>query len=112
VGNFDHVFAQHVDDVYRPLIDALAGSGFLPIVLHLSGPLFEWLEAHEPAYLDRLGRLAADGQVELLLAGFYEPVLASLPRGDRVEQIGWMRDAVRRRFGVEASGLWLTARVW
>ena len=46
VGNFDHVFAQHVDDVYRPLIDALAGSGFLPIVLHLSGPLFEWLEAH------------------------------------------------------------------
>jgi 4-alpha-glucanotransferase len=112
VGNFDHVFAQHVDDVYRPLIDALAGRGFLPIVLHLSGPLFEWLEAHEPAYLDRLGRLAADGQVELLLAGFYEPVLASLPRRDRVEQIGWMRDAVRRRFGVDASGLWLTERVW
>jgi hypothetical protein len=112
VGNFDHVFAQHVDDVYRPLIDALAGSGFLPIVLHLSGPLFEWLEAHEPAYLDRLGRLAADRRIEILLAGFYEPVLASLPRRDRVEQIGWMRDAVRRRFGVEASGLWLTERVW
>ncbi len=101
-----------MDDVYRPLIDALAGSEFLPIVLHLSGPLFEWLEAHEPAYLDRLGRLAADGQVELLLAGFYEPVLASLPRRDRVEQIRWMRDAVRRRFGVDASGLWLTERVW
>ena len=112
VGNFDHVFAQHVDDVYRPLLDAVAHREFLPVVLHLSGPLLEWLEAHEPAYLDRLGRLAADGRVEILLAGFYEPVLASLPREDRVEQIRWMHDAVRRRFGVDARGLWLTERVW
>ena len=112
VGNFDHVFAQHVDDVYRPLLDALADREFLPVVLHLSGPLLEWLESHEPAYLDRLGRLAADGRIELLLAGFYEPVLASLPRQDRVEQIHWMHEAVRRRFGVDARGLWLTERVW
>jgi hypothetical protein len=112
VGNFDHVFAQHVEDVYRPLLDALADREFLPVVLHLSGPLLDWLEQHEPAYLDRLGRLAADGRVELLLAGFYEPVLASLPRPDRVEQIHWMHEAVRRRFGVDARGLWLTERVW
>ena len=45
VGNFDHVFAQHVEDVYRPLLDRLAGRGFLPVALHLSGPLLEWLEA-------------------------------------------------------------------
>ena len=78
----------------------------------LSGPLLEWLEQHEPAYLDRLGRLAADGRLEILLAGFYEPVLASLPRADRVEQIRWMHEAVQRRFGVDARGLWLTERVW
>src|SRR5215212_3897960 len=112
VGNFDHVFAQHVDDVYRPLLDALTEREFLPVVLHLSGPLIEWLETHEPAYLDRLGRLAADGRLEILLAGFYEPVLASLPRADRVEQIHWMHETVRRRFGVDARGLWLTERVW
>lgn len=112
VGNFDHVFAQHVEDVYRPLLDRLAGRGFLPIVLHLSGPLLEWLERHEPAYLDQIGTLAADGKVEILLAGFYEPVLASLPRPDRVEQIHWMHEAVQRRFGVDARGLWLTERVW
>ena len=112
VGNFDHVFAQHVDDVYRPLLDALADREFLPVVLHLSGPLLEWLEQHDPANLDRLGRLAADRRIELLLAGFYEPVLASLPRQDRVEQIRWMHEAVRRRFGVDARGLWLTERVW
>jgi 4-alpha-glucanotransferase len=112
VGNFDHVFEQHVRDVYRPLLEHLPERGFHPIVLHLSGPLLEWLEAHDTGYLDWLGRLVADGKVELLLAGFYEPVLASLPRADRVEQIQWMREAVRRRFGVDAQGLWLTERVW
>jgi 4-alpha-glucanotransferase len=112
VGNFDHVFAQHVEDVYCPMLDRLAGRNFLPVALHLSGPLLEWLEDHEPAYLDRLGALAADGRIEILLAGFYEPVLASLPRADRVEQIRWMHEAVQRRFGVDARGLWLTERVW
>lgn len=112
VGNFDHVFEQHVEDVYRPIIERLAERNFLPLVLHLSGPLLEWLEQHDASYLDLLGRLVAERKIELLLAGFYEPVLASLPRADRVEQIQWMRDAVRRRFGVDAQGLWLTERVW
>ena len=112
VGNFDHVFAQHVADVYRPLLAHLTNREFFPVVLHLSGPLLEWLEGHDRPYLDHLGRLVSDGRVELLLAGFYEPVLAAIPRADRVEQIEWMHDAIRRRFGVDARGLWLTERVW
>ena len=112
VGNFDHIFEQHVHDVYRPILERLSEREFLPLVLHLSGPLLEWLEKHDTGYLDFLGNLVSGRKVELLLAGFYEPVLASLPRADRVEQIQWMRDAVRRRFGVEAQGLWLTERVW
>ena len=112
VGNFDYVFEQHVRDVYRPLLDRLEARSFLPAVLHVSGPLLEWLERHDTAYLDQLGRLANDRKIELLLAGFYEPVLASLPRRDRVEQIQWMREAIQRRFGVGADGLWLTERVW
>src|SRR6266550_3498742 len=51
-------------------------------------------------------------RVELLLAGFDEPILAALPRPDRLEQIGRMREYLKRRFGVDASGLWLTERVW
>ena len=112
VGNFDHVFADHLRDVYRPLVERLAERRFFPFTLHISGPLLEWLEARDPAYLDLIGRLAADGHVELLLAGFYEPVLASLLPTDRVEQVAWMGEAIRRRFGVTATGLWLTERVW
>ncbi len=112
VGNFDEVFAQHVEDVYRPLLEHLTDREFFPAVLHLSGPLLEWLETHQSSYLDRLGRLAADGRLEILLSGFYEPILVSLPRADRIEQIHWMAEAVQRRFGVTARGLWLTERVW
>jgi hypothetical protein len=112
VGNFDSVFQQHLDEVYRPFLEKVDERGFLPVVLHLSGPLLEWLEAHDHRYLDLVGRLAANGRVELLCAGMYEPVLAALPRRDRVEQIGWLRDALARRFGVNATGLWLTERVW
>src|SRR2546427_13279412 len=97
VGNFDHVFEEHLRDVYRPLVERLTAQRFLPFTLHVSGPLLEWLEAHDAAYLDLIGRLAADGHVELLLAGFYEPVLASLTRQDRLEQIGWVRGAIQRR---------------
>src|SRR2546422_10636600 len=112
VGNFDHVFAEHLRDVYRPLVERRTEQRSLPFALHVSGPLLEWLEAHAAAYLDLIGRLAADGHVELLLAGFYEPVLASLTRPDRLEQIGWMRAAIQRRFGVEATGLGVTPRGW
>jgi 4-alpha-glucanotransferase len=112
VGNFDYVFQQHLDDVYQPLVNHLERGGLLPAALHISGPLLEWLEREAPRYLDQLARLAGDGRLELLLAGFYEPVLASLPRQDRVEQIAWLRDALRRRLGAEATGLWLTERVW
>ena len=112
VGNFDSVFEQHLADVYRPFLEKVDERGFLPVVLHLSGPLLEWLERRDRSYLDLLGRLAAAGKVELLCAGMYEPVLAALPRQDRVEQILWLREAITRRFGVDAIGLWLTERVW
>ena len=114
VGNFDHVMADHVRDVYRPIIERASAAGFFPLTLHVSGPLLEWLEQHDVAWLDMIGRLAADNKIELLLAGFDEPILASLPKPDRLEQIGRMREYLQRRFGVTATGggLWLTERVW
>jgi alpha-amylase len=112
VGNFDHVFKDHLDDVYQPFLSRVSEGDLFPLTLHLSGPLLEWLERHASGYLDQIGRLVTDGKLELLLAGYYEPILPSLLREDRIDQIGWMREALRKRFGVEARGLWLTERVW
>ncbi len=114
VGNFDHVVEQHVREAYRPFLERLAERGFVPVTLHVSGPLLAWLEAHDRPFLDFVGRLAADGKAELLLSGYDEPILTSLPRADRVEQIARMREELHRLFGagVRAEGLWLTERVW
>jgi len=112
VGNFGYVFEQHVREVYRPFLQHVRAQSFFPIALHVSGPLIEWLDQHEPSLLDDIADLASDGRVELLLAGFYEPILAALPRKDRLTQVMWMRDAIRQRLGAEATGLWLTERVW
>jgi len=112
VGNFDHVFAQHVDDVYLPFLRALEERDAFPIALHVSGPLLEWLRDHDRRYLDLVGRLATDGKIELMLAGCYEPILAVLPRPDRVEQIVWMRTLLEETLGRAGRSLWLTERVW
>jgi 4-alpha-glucanotransferase len=106
------VFEQHVRDVYRPFLERLVEREFFPVAVHVSGSLLEWLEAHAASLVDQIGRLAGEGRLELLLAGFYEPILASLPRLDRLEQIERMRESIRARFGVDPSGLWLTERVW
>ncbi|HEY5219357.1 MAG TPA: 4-alpha-glucanotransferase, partial [Gemmatimonadaceae bacterium] len=87
VGNFDHVFAEHARDVYRPLLAQLKRRNLGPALLHISGPLLEWIEEHDHPLVDQLGELAASGAVEFLLAGMYEPILAAIPRVDRVEQI-------------------------
>jgi hypothetical protein len=112
VGNFDWVFEQHVAQVYRPLLHEIIAGGAAPSTLHVSGPLLDWLEQHHGGFLDELGRWVSDGRVELLLAGYDEPILVTLPREDRLEQIARLREALWSRFGVEARGLWLTERVW
>ena len=104
VGNFGYVFEEHTRDVYLPLLKALVEREFFPIVMHVSGPLLEWLESSHSSYLDMVGELAAAGKIEMLLSGYYEPVLAALPRDDRVEQILWMRRRSSRALASTRTG--------
>jgi alpha-amylase/alpha-mannosidase (GH57 family) len=112
VGNFDVVFESHVEDVYLPFLERCDERDLLPLALHVSGPLLEWLDGRGHRLLDVIARLVERGVVEPLLAGFYEPVLPVLTREDRLQQIGWMREWLADRFGADATALWLTERVW
>jgi alpha-amylase/alpha-mannosidase (GH57 family) len=112
VGNFDVVFESHVEDVYLPFLERCDERGLLPLALHVSGPLLEWLDGRGHRLLDVIARLVERGVVEPLLAGFYEPVLPVLTREDRLQQIAWMREWLADRFGADARALWLTERVW
>ncbi|MGH7410822.1 MAG: alpha-amylase/4-alpha-glucanotransferase domain-containing protein, partial [Candidatus Methylomirabilis sp.] len=75
-----------------------------PLVLGMERP------AHD--FLELVGELVQRRQVELMLGGMYEPILAAIPREDRVAQITLMSDLLHSRFGVRPRGLWLAERVW
>ena len=112
VGNLDAVVRDATDRCYRPFLDVLDSHPDVKMTLHYSGCLLEWLEANASDVTDSIRALSERGQIELMTGGFYEPVLAALPHRDRVGQIRMLTDHLARRFGADATGLWLTERVW
>ena len=113
VGNFDSVVDDAILRAYDPFLRTVAETGAdLPLTVHCSGGLLEALKARARSTFDRLGRLAADGRVELLGGGFYEPILALLPDWDKVGQIQALAHFLRSHFGVSPRGMWLAERVW
>ena len=112
IGNFDGVFADAFRDSYEPFLDIFEPFASLKIALHTSGSLLEWLEAHRPAYLDRVRVLVDAGRVEILGGPFYEPILAGIPRRDRVGQTTRYSEHLEGLFGQPVRGMWLPERVW
>ncbi len=112
VGNFGHVFQEAYDRCYRPLLDTIAAAPEVKIALHHTGPLLEWLGAHQPQYLRDVRALVDRGQLEILGGGFYEPMLAVLPDRDARGQIELMQRFCVEQFGQKPAGMWLAERVW
>jgi alpha-amylase len=112
IGNFDGVFEHAYEDSYRPFLDVFEDYPHLPIALHTSGSLMEWLAARHPEYLDRLAALVAAGRLEIVGGAYYEPILTMIPPRDRVGQIARYAEWLADRFGTPVSGLWMPERVW
>ncbi len=112
VGNFDEVLERAYANSYRPFIDVLERHPVIRIGLHYSGPLLEWIEAKHPDYFERVGRLVARKQVEMVGGGFYEPILVTIPPEDRHEQITRLADYIEKHFRVRPRGAWIAERVW
>ncbi|MFA4667985.1 DUF1926 domain-containing protein [Pyrococcus kukulkanii] len=111
LGNFGWVFEEAYKKAYRPFLETLEEYPDMKVAIHISGPLIEWLQENTPEYVDLLKSLVKKGQVEIVVAGFYEPVLAAIPKEDRLEQIRLMREWAKS-LGFDAKGVWLTERVW
>ncbi|MHB9131938.1 MAG: alpha-amylase/4-alpha-glucanotransferase domain-containing protein [Armatimonadota bacterium] len=112
VGNLPWITDECFRTAYLPFLEVLERHPRLRLGLHFTGPLLEWLEEEQPAYLDRVRLLVAQGQVEVLGGGFYEPILTVIPSQDRIGQLNLMRDNVERLFGQPPVGAWLAERVW
>lgn len=112
IGNFDGVFEGAFQDSYAPFLDVLEEFPQLPVVLHISGSLLEWLEERHPEYVERVRRLVQRGQLELLGGPYYESILACIPRRDRLGQIRAYKQHLEELFQTDVRGMWVPERVW
>jgi alpha-amylase len=112
IGNFDGVFENAYHDSYRPFLDVFEDYASLPIALHTSGSLMEWLADRHPEYLDRLAAFVAAGRLEIVGGAYYEPILTMIPPRDRVGQIARYAEWLADRFAAPIGGVWIPERVW
>lgn len=112
VGNFDHIIENAYRQAYRPLLDVVARTPHVKVVLHYSGFLLAWLRDNHPKTFDVIGDLVGSGRAELLTGGFYEPILTLIPDRDRQGQIEALTAYLEHHFGAAPNGMWLTERVW
>ena len=112
VGNFDNVFEAAFQDSYAPFLTVLEDFPELPIVLHFSGSLLDWLAKHHPEYVARVREFVRRGQIEILGGPYYEPILSAIPRRDRIGQIQFFKRHLEELFATNVRGMWVPERVW
>ena len=112
VDNFNWVIEHGVEVCYGPFFDVMSRYPEFHFSVHCSGWLMEQIETLHPKLYEQIMTLAEKGTIEFFSAGYYEPILSVIPSEDRVAQIRILNESIQSDFKQEASGLWLTERVW
>ncbi len=112
VDNFHHVVDEVINQSYKPFFAKAENYPFFKFSAHFSGWLLEYIKKHHEDFFNKMAVIAKAGQVEFFTGGFYEPVLASIPSLDRVQQIIKLSEFIKEHFDQNPKGLWLTERVW
>ena len=111
VGNLNEAVRKAVQGAYLPVLEALEAGG-LPVTLHYSGALLEWLSDHEPTTLERIGKLVSSHRAELLGGPMYAPLLPLLSNDDVIGQCQMLSDWLEERFAVRPRAAWLPEFAW
>ena len=112
VGTPDHVYQAAYERAYLPLLKTLESHPRVKFAAHYSGTLYDWFRRNRPEFLELVRKLVKRGQLELLTAGYYDPILSSIPEEDRLGQIQMASDFIREQFLRPPRGLWLTGGIW
>lgn len=111
-GLSDQEFETEYKSHYKPFIASIYKYPNVPVALHFSGVLLDWLEAHHPEFFMILEELINRKQVEILGGGFYDPMLPLIPLADRLGQIEALTTYLRKHFGKRPRGCWLPGLIW
>ncbi len=112
VDNFKEVIDHAVDVCYAPFFEVVSSYPQFRFSVHCSGWLLEQIERDHPRLFKTMQKLAQQGTIEFFSAGFYEPILSTIPSADRVGQISKLNSYIKKHFGQKVKGMWLTERVW
>ncbi|TET57277.1 MAG: hypothetical protein E3J52_10555, partial [Promethearchaeota archaeon] len=112
VDNFEWVFEDVYKKSYEPLIDNIFQFEEVKFTLHFSGNLLEWLLKNKPTFIEKLKVMAKRNQIEIIGGGYYEPIFAIIPYRDKIAQMKKLSDLIKKEFGLEVKGAWLSERVW
>ncbi len=112
VGNFPWVIEDCYKKSYKPLIENIFNHPKVKITLHFSGNLLEWFINNKPDLIDKIKKMAERKQIEIIGGGYYEPIYAIIPHRDKIAQMNKLSELIKKEFGLEVNGAWLSERVW
>jgi len=111
-----HASDEELEEYYQVAVKPFLAVAYrfpdVPLTLHFSGPLLEWLQNQHSEYLTALSEMIRRKQVEILGGGYFDPILPLIPPTDRLGQIEELTTLVRKLLGRRPRGLWLTKGVW
>lgn len=112
VGNFEHIFDEAYAKSYLPFIQTMERHPRIKFAVHYSGILYDWFLAKHPEFIELLAKLVKRGQLEVMTAGYYEPVIPVIPDCDKIGQITRQNEFIKEHFRQAPRGMWLTERIW
>lgn len=112
VDNFGYVIDDAVKKCYLPYMEAAVKHPEFKFSIHYSGWLLEYIYKNHKSLFKLMQQASEAGSVEFFTGGYYEPVLASIPSKDRIDQIKKLNKFIQKHFKQTPKGLWLTERVW
>ena len=112
VDNFGDAVEEAINLCYKPFFETMVRYPEFKFAVHSSGWLLDEIRTKHQDIFENMQVLTKHGSIEWISAGYYEPVLSSIPSCDRVAQIEMMNKFLKKHFGVQPRGLWLTERVW
>ncbi len=112
IDNLGIAVDEAIEICYRPFFETMANYPDFKFSLHCSGWLLNQIRVKHNDIFENMQILTKSGSIEWISAGYYEPVLSSIPSGDRISQINKLSSYIKKYFNQKANGLWLTERVW
>jgi len=112
VDNFGHAVDEAIELCYKPFFETMVNYPDFKFSVHCSGWLLDKIRVEHPDIFENMKVLTEKGSIEWIGAGYYEPVLSSIPSKDRRVQIEKLSSYLERHLNAKPKGLWLTERVW